>query len=358
LYYAEFTQLFRLPLPGLSARFARPSLLGESPLREGTVAEKVQFKIQLNLFVDIVMAMIWGTGGNDFRHRSAMANWLQDCFFPHAGRLVTDTPFAGNPIQGLALEHSIRISLAWRLYGDPRPVRSCYSWLFHRLMPAWRNHPELPGAVMSHFSDLVANQLGALSEMEHGEELIATFVQPLIQLPPGILEALLKNPALEPNLKRHIRLGQHIGELDLFIPREDFDELINKCIENYSNKPAVGVVNGGKIEVEFVSGDGVKDCIVVSGEAANGLRKQERILTPYIRLEHPNPRVRLEWLDDLTAAGILDRDTVFPWRDALFFMSRTCAIKVRRKSSWKPCLPSSRIRHTRQRLISTWTYCT
>ncbi len=219
------------------------SQLGESPVREGLTPEKVQFKIQLNICLDVAMAAVWSLGDEGSAHRSAMADWLQNTFLPHPGRAITATTFKDDLLHGLAYEHSLRISLGWRLGNNPRSIRAYYSWLFNRLMLAWRGHPELPGAVMSHFSDLVTMLLKNLSGRDHSESRIARFVQPLIHLPPEVFNALLSDPGLKPILNRYVTFGAHIGALDLFVPGEVFAELANKSIENMSENPVVGSRN-------------------------------------------------------------------------------------------------------------------
>ncbi len=293
------------------------NVLGKMPLHQDMIPEETQFKIKLWLLVDEAMALIWLADNLDYRHHAAMADWLFDCFLPNCGRCIFSEGFKNDLLKGLAFEHSLQIGLGWRFIDQPRAAKSYYLWLFNRLMPAWQNHPELSAAVLSHFTELVLQHLENLSQLESNEQLIATFVGPLIHLPPEILKALVFHQKLSPILKHHFVAGMHIDALDLFIPQDKWFDLLNSCIANGLGNPVSTTLRGRRLDVEFIPGNGVGDSVIVSGEAANGCQVKEHLLKPYARLEHRLAQHRLAWLDDLEAGGLLDPVEVTLWREPL-----------------------------------------
>ena len=293
------------------------NVLGKMPLRQDMIPEETQFKVKLWLLVDEAMALIWLADNLDYRHHAAMADWLFDCFLPNCGRCIISEGFKSDLLKGLAFEHSLRIGVGWRFMHQPRAAKSYYRWLFNRLRPAWQNHPGLSAAVLSHFTQLVLQHLENLSQLESNEQLISTFVSPLIHLPPEILKALVFHQKLSPILKHHFVAGMHIDALDLFIPQDKWSDLLNACIGQGLGNPVSTTLRGRRLDVEFIPGNGVGDMVVVSGEAANGCQVKEHLLKPYARLEHRLAEHRLAWLDDLEGGGLLDPVEVTLWREPL-----------------------------------------
>ena len=311
----------------IAAMLTSENVLGKMPLRQDMMAEEIQFKVKLWLLVDETMALIWLADNLDHRHHAAMADWLFDCFLPNCGRCIISEGFKNDLLKGLAFEHSLRMGLGWRFMDQPRAAKSYYLWLFNRLRPAWQNHPGLSEEVLSHFTELVFQQLENLSQLENNEQLIATFVGPLIHLPPEILKILFFHQKLSPILKNHFVAGMHIDALDLFIPQDKWPDLLNACIVQGLGNPVSTTLRGQRLDIEFIPDNGVGDMVVVSGEAANGCQVKEQLLKPYARLEHRLAQHRLAWLDDLETGGLLDPVEVALWREPLKLENYAAAIK-------------------------------
>ena len=301
----------------VTAMLTSENVLGKMPLRQDMMAEEIQFKVKLWLLVDETMTLIWLADNLDYRRHAAMADWLFYCFLPNCGRCIISEGFKSDLLKGLAIEHSLQMSLGWRFMDQPRAAKSYYIWLFNRLRPAWQNHPGLSAAVLSHFTELVFQQLEDLSQLENNEQLIATFVGPLIHLPPEIFKILFFNQKLSSILKHHFVVGMHIDALDLFIPQDKWLDLVNTCIAQGLGNPVSTTLRGQQLDVEFIPGNGVGDIVVVSGEAANGCRVKEHLLEPYARLKHRLAEHRLAWLDNLEGGGFLDSVEATLWREPL-----------------------------------------
>ena len=103
-------------------------------------------------------------------------------------------------------------------------------------------------------------------------------------------------------------MGEYIESLDLSIPEHEWKELVETSINFGVGKPLLKTVKGRNITLDFKPQNGVGDMISVSGQAANGHPSQLHILIPFDRLEHSISDRRIEWLDEITQAGLLAED--------------------------------------------------
>lgn len=289
--------------------------LGKMPLRPGTMSEAMQFKLALQRLIDDAMAMIWLAADLEDRRRAAMADWLFECFFPNGARFVSFEGFESDLLKGLAFEHCFRIYLGWRFMRQPRVAKAYYSWLFDRLWPAWQTHPNLYASVLEHLSESVFQHLKNFSARANGELWVQAFVDPLIHFPPDLLKIIVFHRKLKPLLQPHFTVGMRVDAFDLFIPKSQWTDLLNACIEQ--EKPVSITLNERSIDGEFRAGGGVGDLLILAGETANGERVEIHFLVPYARLNHRSAQHRLAWLGDLEDAALLDPGVAVQWREAL-----------------------------------------
>lgn len=285
---------------------APTSILNKEPLRPGLMPEEAMFRFQLHRLVDAAMEEIWTSDKFDKPRRIAMANWLYNQFQPQRGRLVSfGEEFSVEPIQQLAMEHSVRMSLPWMFLNQPHAINEYYQWLFAHIEPAWQNHPALRQAALSRFTKLVIDQLKFSLRHENSTLAINLFTTPLRHLPNEIFTQLLTHPALEPHLKSYFSMGEYLESLNLFIPEHEWQELTEACINLGADKPLPKTIKGRNIVLEFKPKNGVGDMISVSGQAANGHSSNLHLLIPYARLEHSISDRRIEWLDEINQLELL-----------------------------------------------------
>ena len=293
------------------------SCIGTTSVRPGMLVEREQYIMELRRLTDEVMAMIWTNDGLDDRRCAAMANWLYDQCFPTDARVATDPHFQTDMVQGLAVEHSARISLCSRFLDRPSAIKAYYRWLFPNLEIAWRNQEELRKKVFDHYAQLITGTVRELSRSESNAQWIARLVDPMRFLPPEMLAALLEHPQLESTLRPLLHWGTHIDSLDLFVPDEIWTDISNKCIEQGPDIPYMATVANRQMEICFRQGRGIGDAFVVSGATPTGRQSEQTILYPFARLTHQAAGQRLAWLDDLIEAGLLQSDCAIEWRERL-----------------------------------------
>lgn len=294
------------------------SILNKEPLRSDLMPEEAMFRLQLHRLVDTAMVEVWTSDKFDLPRRIAMADWLYNQFQPQRGRPASfGEEFSVEPVQRVAMEHSFRMSLPWMFLNQPRAINEYYQWLFAYIEPVWRNQPSLRELALMRLIELINNQLKLCLQDENRALAINLFTTPLQYLPSEIFAQLLTHPALEPHLKNYFSMGEYIESLDLSIPEQEWKELVETSINLGAGKPLLRTVKGRNITLEFNSQNGVGDMISVSGQAANGHSSQLHILIPFDRLEHSISDRRIEWLDEITQAGLLAEDDSTRYRPIL-----------------------------------------
>lgn len=294
------------------------SILNKKPLRPDLMPEEETFRLQLHQLVDAAMVEMWTSDKIDLPRRFATANWLYHQFLPQRGRFDTlGEELHVEPIQQLAMEHSFRMSLPWQFLKKPRAINEYYRWLFADIMPTWQNHPSLREVTLSRFTELIIDHLKFFLQHKNKTEAINVFTIPLRHLPDEVLAQLLIHPGLEPYLKKHFPTGEYIESLDLFIPEHEWKELVETSISLGTGNPLIKTVKGRNITLEFKAKNGVGDMISVLGQAANGHPSQLHILIPFDRLEHSISARRIEWLDEITQAGLLAEGDSTRYRSTL-----------------------------------------
>ena len=292
------------------------SILGKVALRPELQPEGTHLRLELHRLIGRVMEDIWTTGYLAPLHCAAMSDWIYEKFLPQKGRPVAWESIKADVVQGLALEQSFKMSLPWFFLGHPEATQAYYKWLFPHLEPAWRYNPSLRDAALSRFAELIISHMKGLS-LREGDDMIDLFAEPLRFLPKEILSQLLANQALEPKLKGYFTSGTQIDALDLFVPQEDWRKLTDACISQTTVKPLITTLQGRKVTLEFVPENVLSDSIIWSGQAANGKTLKVRLLDPYYRLEHFDSARRVEWLDEVNRAHLLDKDDISNWREGL-----------------------------------------
>jgi len=293
------------------------SILGEDAIRPELIPEKTDFLLKLHQLVDSVMIAIWIDDKFNKQQRFAMADWIYQYFLPQQGRPILWESNNNNSVQGLAIEHCFRISLAWQLMAKPNTINEYYQWLFPQIEPAWLNNQALREATLLRFSDLIISILN--SSLVPGNEAlsISIFTEPLRCLPSNILDELLIHPKLEPKLKKYFTGGIYFESLNLSVSEDEWLKLSEACISAEPGESVTETVKSRKITLEFKSNNGVGDKVCVSGETENGNPHKLYMLNPYGRLEHPTANKRTAWFDEIIQARLLDIDNVDNYRTNL-----------------------------------------
>jgi nucleoside phosphorylase len=294
------------------------SILNKEPLRPDLLPEEAMFRFQLHRLADAAMVEIWTSDNFDRSQRSAMADWLYYQFLPQRGRPVSfGEKFSIEPIHQLAMEHSFRMSLPWTFLNQPHAISEYFQWLFTYIESVWQNQPTLREAALLRFTELIINQLKFCLQNEDRTLAINVFTIPLRHFPNDIFAQLLTHPSLEPHLKNYFSMGEYIESLDLFIPEYEWKELVEASINLGVGKPLLKTVKGRNITLDFKPKNGVGDMLIVSGQAANGHPSQLHILIPFDRLEHSISDRRIEWLDEVSLAGLITDDDSTSYRSIL-----------------------------------------
>ncbi|MBT9098035.1 hypothetical protein KFZ76_10010 [Methylovulum psychrotolerans] len=282
------------------------SILNKHPLRQDLQPERQDYQFQLHCLVNRVMVAIWTTDKLNQQQRVAYANWLYEHFLPQQGRPVLWDVHADNCIQGLAIEHSFRMSLVWQFIESERAIAEYYDWLFTRLEPVWRNQPFVCTAAIERFAELIIAQLQSFSQQKIAPQLIAQwFVKPLQFCPNDVLEQLLSHPKIEPHFQSYFSTGCYIESLSLFFTATEWTKFSEDCI----NKGTIESIHQDRrITLMFKPRKGINDSITLSTQAANGQTIAVNMLSPYCRLEHPLASQRIGWLDDMIQSGLLNTD--------------------------------------------------
>ncbi|QFY41449.1 hypothetical protein F6R98_01435 [Candidatus Methylospira mobilis] len=288
------------------SNLASDSILSKAPIRTDLMPEESEYRLQLHRFIETTMAAIWTDNTLDEKRCIAMADWIYERFLPHRGRPVTWWADSTDLIQNLAIEHCFRMSLPWHFMEKPQATQPYYQWLFQYIEPAWRNHTTLRDAALTRFAELINEQLATLSRSESDAPLIQLITNPLRFLPDEVLNQLLAHPLLETRLKKYFITGIHFQFLNLFFSEAEWQALTIECINHGKNKPLHKIRENRKFTLEFTTGNGVGDCIAISGQAANGAINGVNVLSPYSRLDHPIPDIRVEWLDEMMQIGLLN----------------------------------------------------
>lgn len=301
----------------LSSLFRTNSILSKTPFRAELMPEENEFRFQLHRFIDAAMVAVWTSDKFDATQRIAIADWLYYQFLPQRGRAVSWEACITDPIQGLATEQSFRMSLAWQFLAQPQTISAYYRWLFAHIEPTWRNCPQLRETALSRFAELVIKLLNDFHKHEREARLIDIFVSPLKFLPSDVLNQLLDHPNLEPRLKKHFIDVVHIDSLNLSFSVDDWRKLAEDCIKLGPDKQLFITRKGRKIALEFKPRSGVGDAILVSSQTINGTDVRVSMLGPFERLEHPEQIHRIEWLEDMVRAELLDKELAEHYRPML-----------------------------------------
>jgi len=299
----------------VSLSLGSTSILNKEPLRQGLQPEILEYQFQLHRLVNTVMVAIWTTEQLNQQQRVACADWLYEHFLPQQARPVFLEAYADNRIQGLAIEHSFRMSLVWLFVESERAIAEYYNWLFNCLEPVWRNQPLVCNAAIERFAELIITQLQSFFQQKIDPQLIAQwFVKPLQFFPNDVLEQLLCHPKIEPHFQSYFSTGCYIEPLSLFFTATEW----TKFSENSINKGTIEHVHQNRrITLTFKPRKGINDSITLSAQAANGQIIAVNMLDPYCRLEHPLASQRIGWLDDMIQSGLLNADDDAQYRTRL-----------------------------------------
>ncbi len=325
------------PLTKLRAEVASKldsgSILGTKPIRSGMLSEGTQYRLELHKLAISAMVAVWTDRDIEPRRRHAMADWLYYRFPPQQARVVGQAHFKDDAIQGLALEHSIHMSLPWRFIGQSQATFGYYQWLFPHLELAWRYNHKLRDIALSRLAELILDQFEGLSTCDHGEVYRNHFAEPLGLLPNDILNQLLAHPRLEPKLAHYFTSGTSLVGLDLFISQDEWRGAVNKCIQKSGPERSICMtIQERRIKIEFNRENGVSDAVIVTCQTANGQSVSVSVLVPFGRLEHPAEKHRLSWLEDVVQMGLLDQDMATRWQQILAGDEYDSAVDALRKA--------------------------
>lgn len=292
------------------------SILNKEPLRQGLQPEILDYQLQLHRLVNKVMVAIWTAGQLDQQQRIARADWLYEHFLPQQGRPVFWDVHADNRIQGLAIEHSFRMSLVWQFVQSQQAIAEYYEWLFMRLEPVWRNQPLVRDVAINRLAELIINQLQSFSQQEKIDIKFITewFIRPLQFFPDDVLEQLLKHPEMDGHFQRYFLTGCHIDPLALFFTATEWTKFTEDCINKGTIQP---IHQDRRVTLTFNPRQGINDSITVSAQVANGETVVVNMLSPYSRVEHPLANQRIAWLEGMIQSGLLNADDDAQYRTRL-----------------------------------------
>jgi hypothetical protein len=293
------------------------SILNKEPLRQGLQPEIQDYQFQLYCLVDKVMVAIWTAEQLNQQQRIARADWLYEHFLAQQGRPVFWDVHADNRVEGLATEHSFRMSLVWRFAESERAMAEYYyDWLFTRLESVWRNQPLVRDVAINRLAELTVNQLQIFSKQEkiNIESITEWFIRPLQFFPDNVLEQLLKHPDMQTHFQRYFLTGCSIDLLALFFTAAEWTKFSEDCINKGTIHP---IHQDRRVTLTFNPRNGINDSITVSAQAANGQIVTVNMLSPYSRLQHPLASRRIDWLDGMMQSGLLNTDDDVQYRTRL-----------------------------------------
>lgn len=311
------TQPLSLLRQSIRASLSVDSSIGTEALRSAMPTERDQFIMELRGLTEAVMGRIWTAENITNPRRMVMAHWVYYQLLPNEARIARDPIYQNDLVQGLAVEHSARISLFVHFLERTSAIRAYFEWLFADLDLAWRNQGDLRKRVVEHYTDLVLAVIRELQQDGADRDRLRPFLGAIRFLPHEMTTALFAHGQLGRTLGGFLQSGAFLEPLGLFVPEMEWSEIVNRCVSAISAEGQIVHLQGQRLEVVFLRRQAIGDALVVTGQTSTGRPSSETIMSPFVRLEHPESTERLAWLDELVDGRLLARDISVQWRDRL-----------------------------------------